>query len=766
MKWKKPRPMPYFYVFFLLFIACQTQKYLGHGQLYYDDAEVFINENTDSVFVPSAIKPELNKLLIPKQKGRFMGFRLGVWCTYNHDRKGFIPFVISKLAKEPVFFDKRKNNLVSRNMLQYLKNNGFLDATGRYEVISKPDGGVKLDFRLQTKRVYTYRRISYSLDSLVRKSEQDEIREIGKLKVIDTYNLERLEKFRENVETYMKENGYYLFNKNNILFRLDSSSFYRTIRLDMGVKEKVQKIHFQKFKVGNIKVYPDFKIKSDTSYFYKETRDKDLIFLQHDFFIKRKVINQSIFLRPDSLFRFSKFQKSINRLSNLGVYKYVNVKQKPNNALRTVDFDFFLAPKAYRSVQAGLGLSTNSDGYTGPNLNLSYNNHNYFKGAEKFTSYLQTGILKQFGGVSDFEFIYWIGGGLTLKIPRMINFLKSKPETGSFVPNTIFDGSWLRYNFVPVITLDYISLSYGYQWQKNLKLSHNLKPLDWSYQKTPQNNAQLDSLKGKYPLLSQTFRNQLIIGSSYTSIYYSSLSESVPSRIRYSFDLNLSGNLIYFADKLFHSKEDKSFKILGLDYSQYVKVSQDFRVYRKIGKSNNLFAFRTIVGLGFPWGNSASLPFVQQYFIGGPNDIRAFSPRSLGPGAYDPAQDSTNTTSFFGQGGDIKLEMNLEWRFPIAGFLKGAVFTDFGNVWLSKLDTSRVGAEFNFNTFYKQIAVGVGLGFRLDFKIVLLRFDWAIPLRKPYIKEDDGWVINKINFGNTAWRKENLVFNLAIGYPF
>ena len=748
----------------VLCVACSTSQYLPKGSSYYDGSEIIINNSSDSVLVSESIKSGLNKLLIPKQKGNFCSIRLGVWFYYNHDRKGLLPFLASKLSKKPEYFEKSKVTSVQNNLRQYLKNVGYFDVKLNTETIQSEDKGLKEKYYINTGKPYTYNTISYALDTIKVETEVQEIKKIANLKRFKIFNLKELEDIRKRVESYMKNKGYYHFNQNDLIFKADSSFRLKSMNINLGFKKNIPKSHFEKYKIGSVSIYPDFSSNESEKDTYDTTTFQNLNFIHKDNFIKRKVLSQSLYARPDSLYNYAKFEKSINAFTNLGVYKYVNVKQNPLDSLNRVDFDFFLAPKSFKSIQLAFDATTNSDGYTGPGVNFSYNNFNFLRGAERFVSYLKAGILKQFGGAADFNYIYWLGMGLSLKIPRLVSFIKWSPGIDYSTPKTIFDVSWLRYNFVPVIILDYISFSYGFTWNKELKRIHKLNPVDWSYQKTPQNNDELDSLKGKYPLLSQTFRNQLIIGSSYNYVYYSSLSDKAEQRIRYNFGLNLSGNLLYFADRLFNPQQKEHFKILGLDYSQYVKITNDFRYFKKVGKGSDVLGFRTILGTGFPWGNAQSLPFVQQYFIGGPNDIRAFGPRSLGPGTYDPRQDST--TSFFGQGGDLKIEFNLEYRFPIAGFLKGAAFTDIGNIWLSRLDTARVGAEFNFNTFYRQLAVGVGLGLRLDFSIVLLRLDWAIPLRKPYIKENDGWVIDKINFGSAAWRRENLVFNIAIGYPF
>jgi outer membrane protein assembly factor BamA len=172
-----------------------------------------------------------------------------------------------------------------------------------------------------------------------------------------------------------------------------------------------------------------------------------------------------------------------------------------------------------------------------------------------------------------------------------------------------------------------------------------------------------------------------------------------------------------------------------------------------------------IAGIGVAYGNSATLPYVKQFNIGGSNSVRAFSARSLGPGSYK-IPDSVAAKSFIDQAGDIKLEVNSEYRFPIVSILRGALFIDAGNIWLLQEDPARPGSQFSSKTFLDEIAVGTGFGLRLDLSFFILRFDIAFPLRVPSLPQGERWVTNKINFGDPSWRKNNLALNIAIGYPY
>jgi outer membrane protein assembly factor BamA len=205
---------------------------------------------------------------------------------------------------------------------------------------------------------------------------------------------------------------------------------------------------------------------------------------------------------------------------------------------------------------------------------------------------------------------------------------------------------------------------------------------------------------------------------------------------------------------------EQPLKVIGSVYSQYAKLSVDGRATLNLSDKDKL-AFRAFAGVARSFGNSSVLPYSKQFFSGGPNSIRAFQINSLGPGTYH----QQNINRYLQSGGDIKLEANAEYRFNIYKYFKGALFVDAGNVWLQKSNPSDIGTPFRFSGFMNELAVGAGAGLRVDVSFFVLRFDLAIPLRKPWLT-NQRWVTNEIDFTDATWRRENLMLNIAIGYPF
>jgi outer membrane protein assembly factor BamA len=264
------------------------------------------------------------------------------------------------------------------------------------------------------------------------------------------------------------------------------------------------------------------------------------------------------------------------------------------------------------------------------------------------------------------------------------------------------------------------------------------------------------------PTLANAIQKQFILGPNYTYNATTTTDLSRKHTYYYNGNIDLSGNLPGLLSGASYKDGDTK-EILNAEFSQYLKTDHDIRYYNDLGRGSS-FAARLFMGFGYPYGNSKAIPFVKQYFAGGSAGLRAFRARSVGPGTFR-AENIGEDAIAADQTADIKLETNIEYRPKISGILNGAIFLDAGNIWLLREDSARHGAAIS-GDFLNEIAVGFGVGLRLDFSFFVLRGDLAFPLRKPWLPEGDRWVIDDIEFTSGIWRKENLVFNLAIGYPF
>jgi hemolysin activation/secretion protein len=323
------------------------------------------------------------------------------------------------------------------------------------------------------------------------------------------------------------------------------------------------------------------------------------------------------------------------------------------------------------------------------------------------------------------------------------------------------------------------NVSYGYQWRETTTKSHEFFPIEMNYVKVSKITPEFQDILDQNPTLENSFQDQFIPGMRYSFTLNTQLKEQdIPSygekkiatsNFYFRGNATASGNLINLVAKnTASSDEQRPYQIFGLPYSQFLLGDVDFRYFWQMDRRNRLVS-RIAFGAGYAYGNSTTLPYIKQFASGGSSSIRAFPARSFGPGTYNVYDDPNyNDTYYVDQRGDIKVEGNVEFRYDIFKMVKGALFVDAGNIWLWKKDENdeRGGVEFDANTFLKELAVGTGMGIRFDFNFFILRFDLGIPIRKPYLPEGERWVFDQIDFGSKAWRRENLVLNIAIGYPF
>jgi outer membrane protein assembly factor BamA len=290
----------------------------------------------------------------------------------------------------------------------------------------------------------------------------------------------------------------------------------------------------------------------------------------------------------------------------------------------------------------------------------------------------------------------------------------------------------------------------SYQWKKRPKITNVFSPVSVNFANLLETTPEFDTIVNENPYVKKSFEEQYIAGMEYSFIYDNTTRHNCGTYLL--LNLSTSGNLLDFIKS--RNGGERPYTVLGNVYSQFVKTSADFRFYTHTAKEG--LVFRLYSGVGSSYKNSTVMPYIEQYYSGGSNSIRAFEARSLGPGSYKPVE----ANGIIDQTGDIKLEGNIEYRFSLSKMVKAAFFVDAGNVWLLNKDENRPGAEFQFNSFMKQLAVGTGAGLRFDFDFFVLRTDVGLPLRKTYEDGNGNWYksLNDIRYYS--------IFNLAIGYPF
>jgi hypothetical protein len=299
-----------------------------------------------------------------------------------------------------------------------------------------------------------------------------------------------------------------------------------------------------------------------------------------------------------------------------------------------------------------------------------------------------------------------------------------------------------------------------YTWKVKKSMEHTLRPIRIQSIDPSNTTPKFDSILAEDISLRASFEKQLIIGSQYQFFYTNTFREK--KRFTYSakFNIGASGNVYSL---LARPKVDTpgAIKLFNIPVSQFVRLEADLRGYLKLS-DKLILANRVLAGTALAYGNSSIAPYAEQFFIGGSSSIRAFRIRTLGPGSYHTDESAFQAN----ESGDIKFEANTELRYTMGKYLGFAGFIDAGNIWLRKETPDKPGSGLKGNDFLNEMAVGMGAGIRLDFSVLLIRFDFSIPLRKPWYPEGNRWVFNEINFGEKEWRKDNLILSIGIGYPF
>jgi len=765
----------------LLFSGCTGAKYLKDGETFYTGAEIDFDTHGRRVGRKKALRKDLDAYITPKPNNKLLGMRPGAWFYYvagePKKKNGLRGFIKNKLGQPPVLLKNATPERTAKTLAGQLNNEGYFESTVKPEVKTGKTES-KVIYHVNLTRPYRLREINFpagrdSTYAAIFRTLKDE----SLLAPKQRYDLQRLQAEQERIEKVLKDFGFYYFDDRYLIFEADSTVAERKVdlrlRLESGIPAKARKI----YTLSEVKVFPNYVLAEDSlENASVVTHVNGVTYVEKGNMFRPEIITDVINLKKGDRYSREAQDLTLSHLMGLGVFKFVNIKfTDAGNDSSMLRSNIFLTPLKKKSVRGEVQGVSKSNNFVGPGVTLTFTNRNFLRGAELFQLKLNTAYevqisKQQQNPLNSFEF----GFEASLTIPRFITPIKINYNSRKYLPKTIIKTGFNLQNRVGYYRLSSANAAYGYNWRETVSRTHELYPIDLNFVRTDKRSPAFNELVEQNPVLANSFENQFILGTRYSYTINTQLNETPMQKYEkrpyqtHSFYFNgnvdVAGNLLHTLQDAFNGEKTGSLEIFGLPYSQYVKGDIDFRYYWQFDEHNKI-ASRLILGAGYAFGNSATLPYVKQFAIGGSNSIRAFPARSVGPGTYnvrtDPNSDELyKGTLFVDQRGDIKLESNVEYRFDIIRMLKGAVFVDAGNIWLWKEDSLRTGGKIS-SDFLKQLAVGTGFGLRFDFSFFVLRFDTAFPLR-----QTSGWVTDEIDFASSSWRGKNLVFNIAIGYPF
>lgn len=777
----------YFVSVVILLASCSTTKFVSDGEYLLDRVEI-ISDNKD--YKSADLKSYL------RQQPNFKVFGLMKWQLFVYDWSGknekrWINKQLRRIGEPPVILDTALVEQSALELKRFYINKGYAHADVSATIDTSRSKKAVVTYNVKSNDPYRIRNYTMNLpdqkiDSIAHlqaphrsplaaafRSSQDEYNQLVKEGTL--FDRDILDKERERITTLLRWNGYYGFNRDYLGYIADSSFNQNVVDLDMSLKPyrkvlpngAIEEHSHRQYYIRNVSVLTDYNamgVGEDFGFMATDTMRSDgidIIYGRNGKSIRPSVLRKSTYIHPGNMFNERDIEQTYSAFASLRALRNVNIRFSEVEEGDTMKLDCYILTSPAKINSVGVDLEgTNSAGDYGFASSLNYQHRNIFNGAEVFTARVRGAYETLSGNKSNGFGNYWeLGAEGSLLFPRFLfPFLNSDFKRRLRASTE----AKISYNLQkrPEYTRAILSGGWSYIWQDrgNTLARHTFKLVDLNYVYLPNKNMDFINSLPDYMVL-YNYTNHFIMSSGYT---YSFSNYTPQNRLRNTHSLRASvevaGNLLSaFSRIVGANKNDMGYyELFNTEYAQYVKFDFDFSKSIALDLRNKL-AFHVGVGVGMAYGNSDYLPFERSYFSGGANSVRGWSVRSLGPGSMAV----TDSTSFALQSGDIRLDMNLEYRTKLFWKFEMAAYVDAGNIWTRNVRAEdRKAGNFDFKRFYKEIAVSYGLGLRLDFDFFLLRLDTGFKAYDPQARKSRRWAIKRPNFN------DNFALHFAVGYPF
>ncbi len=768
-----------------LFFSCNPARRLPDGKY-------LLNRNQVEIKEADIEKSELTKLYRQRPNRRILGFyrfHLHIYQLANRGKENQLRrWMKNTIGEPPVVYDVNMSHNTVDQFELYLHSKGYFNAEIDFTEEFKRKRAI-ITYHIEGNTPYTVNKITYDIPDahLKRFILEDTLHSL--IQTTQRYDADALQQERNRIARNLRNNGFFRFSRDFIFFQVDSNLNNHQVNLEMqvtnpikpvaGIKDSVVEERHKRYIIDQVQLLPEFTAtttyieREDTTfYFVKERRSDEqykYVFLHNKpLRIKPSVVVNHLMIKPGDFFRISRVEQTYTFLSEMRNYRFINMQfselsepasGQPNDTLAFLGASVQLnrsAANAFTIEAEGL----NTAGNLGVATNVLYQNRNIFRGAEIFNLRLK-GALEVSGETGSEEVFQrlpfntlelGVEAGvdfpkLLLPIPLELLSRNSRPKS------SVVAG--INFRQRPDYTRYILNLNYGFEWNETSRKRHFIYPIDISSVRVYNDSILRANIPQANPFILSRFRDHFILGLKYTYMYNTQqLGRSIDFMyLRANFES--AGNLLNLAaGELNLSKDENgSYNVFNIPYSQFVKADADYRYYRVFDPRQTL-VFRIMGGVGVPYGNVNVLPFIKSYYGGGANGLRAWRIYTLGPGSYKGTEEVR-----FDRYGDIKLEANIEYRFKLYSFWHGAFFLDAGNVWFVRQNDQFPGGEFRLSQLAEDIALGGGLGIRMDFNFFILRVDAAVPLKDPARAFENQWISSWPGFGDFN-------INLGIGYPF
>ncbi|MCY7356254.1 MAG: BamA/TamA family outer membrane protein [Rudanella sp.] len=784
---------PYYYFILLaLFQSCNIARRLPPNERLYVGTDINLSaDSTISKDDKKNLEGQLKDLARPRPNKTLFGipYKVGFYYLLGEPKKekGLRAWFRRKFGEAPVLASAKAISSNATIFAGLMENEGYFRSSVSGKLV---EDGYKArgvyDARVPAR--YTIDSVLFLVDSTPARRAMFNISPQTLLKVGDPYRFATIQAEQQRISTTLKNRGFYYFQPDYVAFLADSVVGKHKVRLYLAIKPDMPVAAGLPYYIRNLYVYPNYNLASvsvnDTNrslaYVAKgDTSLRRVFIVDSARLYKPQLFNDILSLKPGRRYSSRAQDLTLSRFINVGTFKFVRNRFAPiqQGDSSFLDVHYYLTPYPKKSIRAEIAGTSRSNSLVGSELTLSILNRNFFKRAEQLSLNLTGGIEVPIAALGLVTRTYRYGATLNLTAPRLIVPFRIRYDQRQSLPKTLITLGYEAINRYKYYTLNSFNGSYGYAFRTNQRVEQTFTPFSINYLRVGNLGPFSDSLAinpetaGFYNQL--LFSEQIIMSSLYTISYSSSPRTNSPNTYRVQFGAETAGNL---ASLLIRPTDGYEVgRIFEVPYAQYLKLDLDTRYYSHITPGIS-WANRFLAGIGLPYGNINIMPLVKQYFSGGSNSLRGFRPRTVGPGQITREFDGQGFV-FQDGGGDIKLEANTELRPKINQYLQGALFIDVGNVWLKDKANATLYGELDSlgrplsniifsRNFLKELAVSGGIGLRIDLSYFLFRLDLGIPLRKPDRPEGQRWVLDEINLRSRDWRRQNLILNVAVGYPF
>lgn len=755
----KLQKLVYCLVLALLLSACNTTKFVPDGEFLLDNYHIKTDSKTYRQY-------ELKDYLRQTPNAAIFGvirMQLGLYDFAGKDTSKWINKTLKRIGDPPVIYSPTLTSISVQQLQKFAENKGYIHAKVESKVTTKGKKAT-VEYTIKFNQPYLLNEYGTNLKNpALTEIATDTSRSLIKPNML--FDVDILNAERDRIASRFRQSGYYNFNKEFLNYLADSTLNSQKVNVMLELRDFVKqandstyKVIFKKYSIRKVYFLINTDVNAGLDFVYKEALDtiefrNFILVTQKKHVIELDALIHNTYINPFSKYNDEAVQKTYQALNSLGPIKYVNISFK-ESADSLLDCKIIIIPGKTISLSTEAEL-TYTESYWGGALNINATDRNVFGGAEALSVLLR--------GAYEYQGNIWaqdLGVQLGLKFPKFLFPFGGYDFKRNMYANTEFTSAFNSQFRPGEFSTKSIGAGMKYSWNRQ-QYRHSFDLFDVSYVHFDTiYQAFRDSFLNKVPprFNPYNYHDHFIMRMGYTGTYTNFNANRLLkdySTMRYS--IETAGNIVNIINHLAGSTPDSTgaYRLFGIRYSQYVKGEYNVTHYQIFDKENR-FVYHFGLGLGVPYGNGDVIPYEKRFFSGGANSVRGWSESTLGPGIYQRINDRRRD---YNQVGDIKLDMNMEYRAKLFWVLEGALFLDAGNIWTIKDYPTQVGGTFHFDTFMNQIAIAYGAGFRFDFSFFIARVDFGIKLFDPVRSRLTQWRINP------TWN-DDVAVHLAIGYPF